>query len=130
MDPSIILPKIILVIIGVVLIVAGFRGMRRIYPYSSFREYYYISRAERFSRSIKAAVYSLVELFGISFIILPLAFWNISLGAMLMFAVGFGLCVSIFVFPLAFFRMYRELVSFTKQNGDIVSAEDEKNLRQ
>lgn len=124
-----ILPKILFQIFGGALIAIGIYLVVRIYPFSNFRNYTYISEKERRKRSVKARLGSIIFIFGFLFLIFPMIFQDVTVSSLLLQILGFGLCASPIVGLLAFLRMYRDLWTYTKREGDIVYTDEDKNTK-
>lgn len=118
--------RILFQIFGCMLIVVSIYSIIKVYPYSDFRNYTYITKQEREKRSLKAGIRSIGLTFGILFLIFPFVIDDVTIMGLL----GIGLCVfSPIIFLLVLFRTYWELRTYTKMEGDIVSTDEDKNTK-
>jgi hypothetical protein len=121
--------KIVFQIFGciLILILISLYFTIKIYPFSDFRNYSYITKKERDKRSLKAGIGSIGFIFGFLFLIFPRIFQDTTVLGLLLQILGFGLCISPIVMPVAAFRVYKDLRSYTKMEGDIVSTDEDKS---
>ena len=124
-----ILPKTLFQIFGSILIIIGIYFTVKIYPFAGFRNYTYISEKERGKRSLRAGLGAIIFIFGFLFLVFPMITQDITIGGLLLQISGFGLCISPIVGPVAFFRMYRDLWTYTKTEGDIVFTNEDKSTK-
>jgi threonine/homoserine/homoserine lactone efflux protein len=119
--------RILFEIFGFALILYGaylfFRGWSHINMRT--RTYSYISEQERNKRSFGAGIATAVLVFGISFMFIARSSDQITFRTLIS-ALELGACLSPVGALVAFFRMRRDLWTYTKTKDDIVSLENKK----
>ncbi len=123
------LVKILFQVFGCILIAVSMYFIMKIYPFSDFRNYTYITKQERNRRSLRAGIGSVGVIFGLLFLIFPTTSQDIKIFELLLEILSFGLCISLVVALLTIFRMYRDLGTYTKMDGDIVSTDEDRNTK-
>jgi hypothetical protein len=126
MNTSISLSKILFELFGLAFISYGvylfFRGWSHINLRT--RAYSYISEQERDKRSFRTGIAAILLAFGVSFVFVASSSDQITFRTFIS-ALEVGSCLSPVMAIAAFFRMRRDLWTYTKTKDDVVSLEEE-----
>jgi hypothetical protein len=127
MSTSISLSKILFELFGLVFISYGVSLFFRSWSHINFRTrtYSYISEQERDKRSFRAGVAAILLAFGVSFVFAASSSDQLTFRTFIS-ALEIGACFSPVVAIAAFFRMRRDLWTYTRTKDDVVSLEEGK----